>query len=273
MRQKTYIFILAILALLNSCTKENLNTGMDSNIPVVEAYLEPGNAASVKLSKMLPFSENEYPGSLIIDSAEVYIGYNGADYICTPIEDEPGMYISLDSNLIVEAGAEYSLSFEYNDYTVTSTTSVPSKPVNADLSTTIYTVSQSSMMPGLIQEPLTVTWDNPDNAYHIIIVEYMESSYNPIRWNMDPETFDQFRKISTEPVSGDSYNLDTRKHLLFYGSYQIHIYKVNEEYVNLYENISQNSLNLTEPLTNIKNGLGIFTGINSVTLYLEVVYF
>jgi len=271
MRQKTYIITLAILAFLNACTKENLNTGMDNDIPVVEAYLEPGNEATVRLSKMRPFTEDEYSGSLIIDSAEVYINYEGMDYICTPVNDEPGMYISLDSNLIIEAGGAYSLFFEYNDYTVTSSTSVPSKPANADLSTSVYTVSQNGM--GFIQDPLTVTWDNPGNTYHIIIVEYMESNYNPIRWNMDPDSYDQFRKISTEPVSGDSYNLDTRKHLLFYGSYQIHIYKVNEEYVNLHENISQNSLNLTEPLTNIENGLGIFTGINSVTLHLEVVNF
>ena len=271
MKQKTYILTLTILVLLNACTKENLNTGLDSDIPVVEAYLEPGKETTIRLSKMLPFTEDEYSGSLIIDSAEVYISYEGTDYICTPVNDEPGMYVSLDSNLIVEAGGAYSLFFEYNDYTVTSSTLIPPKPANAALSTTVYTVSQNGM--GFIQDPLTVTWDNPDNTYHIIIVEYMESNYNPIRWNMDPDSYDQFRKISTEPVSGDSYNLDTRKHLLFYGSYQIHIYKVNEEYVNLYENISQNSLNLTEPLTNIENGLGIFTGINSVTLYLEVVNF
>ncbi len=271
MRQKTYIITLAILAILNACTKENINTGMHSDIAVVEAYLEPGNEATVRLSKMLPFNEDEYSGSLIIDSAQVYISYDGTDYLCTPVNNEPGKYICLDSNLIVEAGGAYSLFFEYNDYTVTSSTSVPSKPANADLSTTVYTVSQNGM--GFIQDPLSVTWDNPDNAYHIIVVEYMESSFNPIRWNMDPDSYEQFRKVSTEPVSEDSYNLDTRKHLLFYGSYQIHIYGVNKEYVNLYENISQNSLNLTEPLTNIENGLGIFTGINSVTLHLEVVNF
>jgi len=58
--------------------------------------------------------------------------------------------------------------------------------------------------------------------------------------------------------------------LAFFGNYKIIIYKVNEEYVNLHENISQSSLNLTEALTNIENGLGIFTGINSTTLTLEV---
>ncbi|RLD82470.1 MAG: hypothetical protein DRJ10_05030, partial [Bacteroidetes bacterium] len=79
-----------------------------------------------------------------------------------------------------------------------------------------------------------------------------------------------FRKFSAEPIDGDAYDLNTRRQLVFFGNYRLILYKVNQEYVNLYENISQSTLNLTEPLTNIDNGLGIFTGINSDTLSLQV---
>ena len=270
MKKIIYSVAFALLAILNACTKEIITIDDDSDVPVVEAFLEPGKEVSVKLSKMLPFSEDEYTGSLTIDTAEVYINYNGTDYLLTPVSDEPGKYVSLDSALTATAGGSYNLYFSYNGYTITSTTSIPSQPVNVGLSSTTLRIDPTVMGPGSIQDPMTITWENPDNTYYLIVVEYLESTYDPINENMNLENFDQFQKVSTDPVSVNSYNLDTRQHLVFFGSYKVIIYKVNEEYVNLYENVSQSSLNLTEPLTNIENGLGIFTGINSDTLFLEV---
>lgn len=46
---------------------------------------------------------------------------------------------------------------------------------------------------------------------------------------------------------------------------------VNDEYVNLYNSLNQDSRELNEPYTNIQNGLGIFTAFNSDTLYLQVI--
>ncbi len=270
MKKIVYPLAFAILAVLSACTKEIITIDADSDMPVVESFLEPGQEVFVKLSKMLPFIEDEYTGSLTIDSAEIYINNNGTNYLLTPVSDEPGKYVSLDSNLLIKPGDSYKLYFDYNGYTVSSTTSIPSKPDNADLNTNVYLVDPYAMGPGSLQDPMIVTWDNPDNNYHLIILEYMESTFDPIRDNMDSASYYQFQKVSTEPVLENTYNLNTRSHLVFFGTYRIIIYKVNEEYVNLYENVSQSSLNLTEPLTNIENGLGIFTGINSDTLFLEV---
>ncbi len=219
---------------------------------------------------MVPFTEEEFSGSLTIDSAEVYIKYNEIEYLLEPVSDDPGKYVSQDSNLVVLPGNDYALSFDYNGHSVTSTTSIPTRPINTSLNPSVLYIDPYAMGPGMSQNKVTVYWDNPDNIYHLIIIEYMESSYDPISPNLDPESFDQYRKVSTKPVLETSYDLDTRRQLAFFGTYKIIIYKVNEEYVNLHENISQSSLNLTEPLTNIENGLGIFTGINSTTLTLEV---
>jgi hypothetical protein len=50
----------------------------------------------------------------------------------------------------------------------------------------------------------------------------------------------------------------------------VKVYRVNQEYVDLYENRQQDSRNLTEPLTNIKNGLGIFTAFSYAQAYFYV---
>jgi hypothetical protein len=46
---------------------------------------------------------------------------------------------------------------------------------------------------------------------------------------------------------------------------------VNQEYADLYENRQQDSRNLTEPLSNVNNGLGIFTAFSYDVAYFEVV--
>lgn len=267
--KKSFYSITFILIILYSCTKEEETAPEDFDIPVVEAFLEPGGNVMVKLSKMLPFTEDEYTESLIIDNAQVYINYNETDYLLSPVNGNPGHYENLNSNLTIISGGTYSLFFDYNGSSVTSTTSIPKKPVNVNLNNIIFEVD-TPMTMGATQNTAIVTWDNPDNSYYQITAEYLESSYTPINENFDSETFADFQKTSTDPISGNLFNLNTRQHLLFFGNYRIIVYKINLEYVNLYEDIGQSSQNLTEPLTNINNGLGIFTGLNSDTLLLEV---
>ena len=157
---------------------------------------------------------------------------------------------------------------------MTSSTTIPTRPTNPRLSTSVLHIDPYVRGPGSLLEPMTVTWTNPDNTYHLIVLEYLNGTYTPIGENLDPESYADFRKVSTEPILGTSFDLDTRQHLVFFGTYRINIYKINDEYVNLYENVSQSTLNLTEALTNIENGLGIFTGINSasLTLYVQSLY-
>ena len=267
---KQVIISVLIITMFSACNKDETLPNVEADVAVVEAFLEPGRELTIALSKMLPFTEDEFTGSLIIDTAEVYINYQGVDYLFTPVSEEPGKYKCPDSNLKVIAGDSYGLHFEYKGSFVNSVTIVPSKPINTNLSTNVYYIDSDAIGPGASQEPLIVSWNNPDNSYHLIVIEYLEPTYDPINENLNEETYDGFRKVSTDPELGSSYNLDTRQHIVFFGSYRIIIYKINEEYVNLYENISQSTLSLGEPLTNIENGLGIFTGINSDTLFLEV---
>lgn len=254
-----------------SCTKEDATNNDVTDVAVVQSYIEPNNPIRVKLTKMLPFVEGGNTGVQTIDDAQVFIEHNGTSFLLSPIANKHGQYECLDNNLQIIASETYKLSFDYNDYTVMAITSIPTKPENTSLSTSVYYIDPNATGPGSsAPDPMLVNWSNPDNEYHLVVVEYLESTYSPINANLDPALYDQFRKVSTDPINDNSTNLTTRQHLLFFGNYRIIIYKINEEYVNLYENISQSTLNMTEPTTNVENGVGIFSGMNSDTLFLKV---
>ena len=55
------------------------------------------------------------------------------------------------------------------------------------------------------------------------------------------------------------------------GKHEIKVYKVNQEYVDLYESREQDSRDLNEPLTNIEGGLGVFSAFNYETVYIEII--
>jgi len=82
------------------------------------------------------------------------------------------------------------------------------------------------------------------------------------------ELEDKFIKISLSIAN--FYAIRAQRDSLQFGTYQIIVFRVNPEYAALYESSSNSTLSLEEPPTNIVNGLGIFTGVSSDTLYLEV---
>jgi hypothetical protein len=56
----------------------------------------------------------------------------------------------------------------------------------------------------------------------------------------------------------------------YFGKHRLILYHVLPDYASLYSENSTSSQNLTNPSTSIMNGYGIFTGLNSDTLYFTV---
>ena len=265
---KTVITAIAALILINACTE--IITEPVTDTAVVEAYLTPGETASVKLSRLIRFTEDGFTDSTYIDSAAVYVGFNGTDYLLTPVDTAPGSYVCSDSNLVILPEKSYKLSFIHDGISITSETTVPKKPQNLHLSEIYYHWDPDGILEGYL-DPLYVYWDNTDDSYYQIVVEYMDATYSPINEFMDPNNYDSFRKTSSNPINTDTYVLAPRRQLPFWGNYRLIIYKVNMEYVDLYDSMSQSSISITEPPSNIDNGLGIFTGINSDTIMFKLI--
>jgi len=260
------ILFLTILTLFSSCQKKEVAEFTDS--PIIESYLLPGDYFNVKIKRQLPFSSDVSYSSDDLDSLSIQVTVNSITYTLHSLGN--GKYI--DSSLIVSENENYNLSFQFNSKNVTAYTYVPVKPYDVTQSVTqikIERIDTSSGFPsgGSMPDPVKITWSNPDNSYYLIVVENIENTLDPIRDFGDktpPSNF--FRK---QPSSGSSEEIRSME-FQYYGTHRIIIYHVLPDYAALYDENSTSSQNLSNPSTSIKNGYGIFTGLNADTLYLEV---
>ena len=102
-------------------------------------------------------------------------------------------------------------------------------------------------------------------AYSLVVVKNIET--NPERINLGvSEPVIIFR---TNPIQTNTYPVRARL-FQYYGRHRIILYKINAEYAALYQDNGRSSLNIKTPFTNVINGLGIFTGINSDTVMLRI---
>ncbi len=267
MKQMLFI-VFSCLALLSqvACQKSEVSEFTDT--PIIEAYLEPGNYLSVKISRQIPFSGSvQYSGD-DIDNLALTVTYNGENHILTPLGN--GVYI--DSTIIVTEGGNYSVSFQFNSKSVTAYTYVPSKPQNITQSATsiaIEKIDTSSGPPTQISmpDPIEINWTNTDGSYYLILVENIESTLEPIRdFGDNTPPGNRFRKSPTNLGVEEIQAMEFQ----YYGTHRIILYHVLPDYATLYDNNSTSSQNLSNPSTSIVNGYGIFTGLNSDTLYVEV---
>ena len=176
----------------------------------------------------------------------------------------------LGENLIIEAEKAYSLRFFYQGDSVFATTEIPSVPTGFTASSRLieggFPVFEPGSGPPEIPEPITLSWSNPNGDYHIIVVENIES---------DPELIENdterpqrvFRSVPTQSTE----ELLAPPSFTYYGTHRVILFRINPEYAALYEQLETSSLDITEPPTNVTNGLGIFTGINADTLTVEVI--
>lgn len=260
--------VLMIFILFHGCNEEENMEFTDW--PIIEAYLNPGNPFLVRVTRQVPFSEDVEYSADNIDSLVMEITCNDSLYVPDPQGD--GYYC--DSSLLVTEGSNYTLSFIFNGKTVTAYTYVPVKPSNFEQSETSISIERmdSSSSPpsggGIMPDPVSLTWDNEDLSYYLLVVENIEDSLDPIRDFGDEEPPENiFRKSPNTSTSEELRPNDFQ----YYGTHRIILFHVLADYAALYEQSSNTSQDLTNPSTSIGNGYGIFTGMNSDTLWIEVV--
>ena len=263
----TQLFILVLtIGLLTACGKE-LTTPIEAEkVAIVESYLYAGDSIiTVKVSKMLPYSDDTSAAIEYISGLQLLV--NGI----AMTETATGVYTLQLGDKRIQPGELYSMKFLYFSDTVTSTTIIPDKPVNFSISSgTVYADRMTSTggMPGTPMEDVALTWDNADTSYYYVLIEYLETSFDYINSNMEDSDLSAVQGIS--PVSSSGTRLGMRN-LYFFGSYRIILFKVNSDFADLYQTATANSNNITNPVTTINNGYGVFTGMASDTVYLEVV--
>ena len=252
---------------LLSCNKAENSHFTDT--PIVESYLLPGDTVAVKLTRQTPFYDAVTYSSDDINNMTITISKGGESFQLIP--EGKGKYIH--DQLHIAEGDTVSLNFRFNEKDVSGLTWVPAKPESMSQSVTrIYLpkIDSTSGFPGQgsMPEPVEITWSNPDNSYYLIIIENIETDPELIRELDEDEDRPAFA-FRKAPTSNNSEMLRPME-FEYFGTHRIILFHVLPDYAALYEQNSSSSLNLTNPSTSISNAYGIFTGLSSDTLMLEV---
>jgi hypothetical protein len=250
---------------LNACRKSGVAAFTD--LPVVEAYLTPGEKISLRISQKVAYDEEAVIPVTNLNTLDVRVVWGGVEYPLIPMGD--GIYCDTLGSVQVIPDGTYLLRLFYQGREVSSTTIIPSKPASVSQSVTYIKMTQfdpenpdGSTRP----DPVEITFANPDASYYLTTVECIDTTLVPVYKDSIPAN-DMF---SSQPVTGTQIDIHPMR-IRYFGLNRIILYHINPEYSTFFMRQSSTSQNYEEPPTNIVNGLGIFTGINADTVYLNVI--
>lgn len=265
------ILLLFLVILFTACQEENINN-IKTKTAVVTGYLFAGQACdSIRITEATSYSSNDSL-TVTLDDLNVTLDDGNQSYSLSPIGG--GYYRNAD--LIIESGKTYTLQFEHNGKSVSAKTFVPEQRSFA-ISDTLIGMEKIEFSNGppsggfTAVDPIELSWDNPEGDYYYVVVQNIESNpeyVNEIFEEQD-SLFSNFR-FTTEPQIMDFYSIDPRREIEQFGRHRVILYRVNPEYASLYNVSDASTLSITEPPSNVENGLGILTGVASDTLYFRV---
>jgi hypothetical protein len=271
------IFLLLLGAILTgSCSTEGTVAPSDDFI-IVRAYVyagEPVDDVRISSAVELGTTDNTIPP---INDALVTLIKEGVRYTLVPSLGDSGYYHYPGDDLVIEEADLLRIEAEYDGVTASGETIVPPPPVNVTISDNTLTVpvleGGGFGSSGDLQElELDVTWNNDNNLLHFITAENIATDPAEISLSFGERAFKlrPGRQFRSRPMAGDTYQIRFMS-LSHLGQHEVRVYRVNQEYADLYVTQEQDSRDLNEPLTNIENGFGIFSAFNSQSVYFDVV--
>ena len=269
------ICILSFCSLLLACNP--VPEATNDNF-VIEAYLfskEP--IREVVIKTLVPLSDPEGESQQIA-SANVRIIKEG-NFYSLEYNTRSGKYEYLGNELEILPNDIIDLEVEVNGRVATATTHVPTPPVGIQISKdqmVIPTInSGADFINGnpLEDAEIIVNWSNPNNELHYTVIEFRSNLLKPILPSDVQAVVDGILEdFAIITLPGTDTTLTVLGALLpSYGPYMIKIYKVNQEYADLYESEEQDSRDLNEPPSNIINARGIFSAFASDSVAFKVV--
>ena len=239
---------------------------------VVQAFLFAGEPVTeVAVTGVLPIDADSTANAAPIADARIAIVREGERFDLVPTEGEPGRYHYPGSDLMVEVGDVFGLEASHGDRMATAETVVPVPPQGLSLSATVMAPPQFGFPGGGFQpgagEGLTARWENSASALHYVVVDNIEADPTPFAESPFGGGF--ARRFVQRPTASDSALVSPRS-LSYLGRHRVRLYRVNEEYADLYEGLNQDSRDLNEPPSNVRGALGVFSAFSADSAFFEV---
>ena len=260
-------FLLINYFLIFSYNQENIEP-TETKTTIVEGYLSAGNPVD-SLRVTQSFSLGQVEDEVItLDDLNITIADDNSEFELESIGN--GYY--QNANQIIDAGNNYQLKFERDGEIISAETYVPENNTASISRTQVeLTKIEVGVFPSggiRIPDPVEESWNNEEEDYYYVLIKNIEAEPEFVNENI--AQFEGQLQLITEPQITNFYAIRAQRDLLQFGTYQIIVFRVNPEYAALFNSSGGSTLSLEEPPSNIVNGLGIFTGLSSDTLYLEV---
>ena len=213
-----------MFAFMFSCGEPLMEYEINTKTPIVESYLhENTNSLTVKVYCMEEYLIDEYKLSKPITGLNVNVNNMKL------AETSSGSYtLELGTDTLSE-GQTYNLQFEYNSKNIEASTSVPAPIHNLSVEPESLTISSYFYWDSSDTTEVIVSWDDPDNSYYQVYIESPNTS--------DMPSVGVFGRRMMQPFRGSSYHAPIRE-FRSAGVHWIYVYRVNKDYVELYERIS-----------------------------------
>lgn len=261
---KFSVLALLLLTSIFACKKGDATA--DYERPVVEGYLVPGQPITVKVYYQKYLEDTISYGYPITD-LELKVSNGSSTVNLTEVEN--GVYQYSDGDFIKE-GSTYTLNFICLSKQISATTTIPSKPKNFTASGTeqiVPTFSFGTTPDAFI--PIQFNWTNNNlNDYYLISVQCAEAVPIKLATRRPGNNY----AVNSESIVGQANTFNTsEENFSYFGNHNVLLFHINKEYYDaLTASNNASSLNLTNPATNVTNGLGIFTGLTADTLKINV---
>lgn len=266
MKMVLWLSSLLIILFLFGCTDDS-SLIPDSNLVVVQAYLYAGEPIEdIRLTSTLPIDADTAVAPPLND-ADVVLIKEGQRFDLIASPGDSGYYHYPGNELSAHTDDLFRIEITYNDELISAETLVPEAPDSVLLSDDELNVP-TTFDPDLMDEGIELTWKNENNALFFVVIDNLENDPQEIDYGMPSRPA---RRFISQPINRDSYIIRSRS-VTHLGQHRVKLYRINQEYADLYESREQDSRDLNEPLTNIENGLGVFSAFNSDSVFFRVNY-
>jgi hypothetical protein len=172
-----------------------------------------------------------------------------------------------DCGLMMNAGDTINLEVFHFGKIATASTVIPPQPQNLTmLSSQVVTPSVAEGAP--TGDAFEISWELEGEYWFYLELSRSGSLHQPV--DGGEAVFGYIPSQKTELINSRRFVV-TWDMLPYYGKWRVKVVAVSREYVELYLTRNQDSRDLNEPVSNVTNGLGIFTAINSDQLDFNVV--
>lgn len=275
MKKLSFLFLLLVTCY--ACDEEPLQ----GENYVVEAYLYAGEKVDRIKIKQVEDIYTEETKNIILSNAQITLKKSNVSYPLS-FDIAQQTYTYGGSDLQIKVNDTFELEVIVGDRISNAVTIVPEATKEISISGSTIVIPPISIRLGIVEEltklfndaRLTVGWNNLDDQLHFIVIENVVTGdpIFPPDFPIPDATLQLIRSFSyiTAPTKNTNFEIPGLS-LETYGTYRAKVYRVNQEYANLYDNQIQDSRDLNAPPSNIKNALGIFSAFASDSVFFEVV--